>query len=412
MDAPSPTPRRFWPARRGTGTAYMIVGTLIAAIAAYLFQLVVGRSLGPTEFAPITVLWTIQFLVFTTVFVPMEQLTIRRLSAQEPSGGPWKLFVGVIIASLVLTTAFAIATRQRLLAGGWVYIPILVILITAYGGFALGRGVLAGHRRFKEYGLSTMAESALRLALAIAVLALGMGTIGVAWTLVAGPFVILGWRPFRHDGPGDGLAVMPGAGQALATFIGANAASQTIVAAGPLVVGAIGAGPADVSIFFETFLLFRAPLTLAYGLIARVLPPFTAMVERGERSTLRRWAARLGLVGAATAASAYVFGRVVGPSAVAVLLGAEYRPPALIAGYASAGVAIATIALFAQQILIAQKATGALAASWFSGLVAAAVTVWLSTGAEGARVGAGFLAGETVAFALIVASVVWVSRRA
>jgi len=58
MDAPSPTPRRFWPARRGTGTAYMIVGTLIAAIAAYLFQLVVGRSLGPTEFAPITVLWT------------------------------------------------------------------------------------------------------------------------------------------------------------------------------------------------------------------------------------------------------------------------------------------------------------------------------------------------------------------
>jgi len=95
-----------------------------------------------------------------------------------------------------------------------------------------------------------------------------------------------------------------------------------------------------------------------------------------------------------------------------VLLGAEYRPPALIAGYASAGVAIATIALFAQQILIAQKATGALAASWFSGLVAAAVTVWLSTGAEGARVGAGFLAGETVAFALIVASVAWVSRPA
>src|SRR3989337_3844215 len=92
MPAPSHTPRRFWPARRGTGIAYMIVGTLIAAVAAYLFQLVAGRDLGPTAFAPITVLWTIQFLVFTTVFVPMEQLTIRRLSAAEPEAGPRRLF--------------------------------------------------------------------------------------------------------------------------------------------------------------------------------------------------------------------------------------------------------------------------------------------------------------------------------
>ena len=46
----------------GSGTGHMIVGTLVAALAAYLFQLIVGRSLGPTVFAPITVLWTIQFL--------------------------------------------------------------------------------------------------------------------------------------------------------------------------------------------------------------------------------------------------------------------------------------------------------------------------------------------------------------
>lgn len=388
----------------------MIAGTMIGAVAAYLFQLVVGRTLGPTAFAPITVLWTVQFLVFTTVFVPMEQLTIRRLSATTPTRGPWRLFAAVILGSVLLSTAFAAATRHRLLAGNWVYLPILAVLIAAYGGFALGRGVLAGRRRFREYGLSTLTESMLRLALAIAILAVGMGAVGVAWSMVAGPFVVLLWRPFGPEQRHRDRPVSPGSAQALATYVGANAASQTIVAAGPLVVGALGASPAEVSVFFETFLLFRAPLTLAYGLIARVLPPFTRLAETGGGATLRRWAGRLAVLGGVAAAVGYLFGRAVGPAAVSVLLGMEYRPSATIAGYAAAGVALATIALFAQQLLIAQNATGALAASWFTGLGAAGAVVALATGTAGARVGAGFLVGEIVAFALIIASVVWAAR--
>jgi len=410
MDA-SPNNRRISRALYASGTAHMIVGTLVAAIGAYLFQLVAGRHLGPTAFAPITVLWTIQFLVFTTVFVPMEQLTIRRLSAAEQTSGPWRLFGGVIAGSVVVSTVFAAATRHRLLADEWVYLPILAILIAAYGGFALGRGILAGRRRFREYGFSTLAESVLRLLLAIAILGIGMGAVGVAWSMVAGPFVVLLWRPLSTETDLDDRPISPGSAQALATFVAANAASQTIVAAGPLVVGSLGATPAEVSVFFETFLLFRAPLTLAYGLIARVLPPFTRLVERGDRATLRRWAGRLAALGAIGAGLAYFFGRAVGPGAVAVLLGAEYRPSATIAGYAAAGVAIATIALFAQQMLIALRATAALATSWFAGLAAAAGAVSLATGTAGARVGAAFLVGEALAFALITASVVWVSRR-
>jgi hypothetical protein len=84
----SPTPDT-----RGSGTSYMVVGTLVAAIGAYLFQLIAGRVLGPTALAPITVLWTIQFLVFTTVFMPMEQLTIRRLNLVREHAAPWALLV-------------------------------------------------------------------------------------------------------------------------------------------------------------------------------------------------------------------------------------------------------------------------------------------------------------------------------
>jgi len=39
-------------ARLDSGTTYMLVATVLAAVAAYAFQLVVGRVLGPDEFAP------------------------------------------------------------------------------------------------------------------------------------------------------------------------------------------------------------------------------------------------------------------------------------------------------------------------------------------------------------------------
>jgi O-antigen/teichoic acid export membrane protein len=388
----------------------MIVGTLVAALAAYLFQLVAGRVLGPTAFAPITVLWTIQFLVLTTVFVPMEQLTIRRLSVTDPDAAPWRLFIGAVTAAVVVSTGFAALTLDRLLDGEPVYLAITAALLAGYGGFALARGLLAGHRRFKEYGLSTLAESVVRLAAALVLLALGVGAVGLGWTLVVGALVVWIWRPLRYE-PVRGVPTNGrGSGADLGTYVAANAASQTILAAGPLVVGALRASSAEVSVFFETFLLFRAPLSVAYSLIARILPPFTRLVEAGEGHTLRRWAVRLGVLGAVGGALGYLVGRAIGPDLVALLLGSEFRPTPTLAAYAASGVAIATAALFSQQILIAMRATGRLAVAWLVGLTGAATTVALAGGSPSARVGAGFLVGEGIAFTLIVAMIVVLSR--
>jgi len=397
------TPQRL---AGGSGTTYMVVGTLIAAVAAYLFQLVAGRVLGPTEFAPITVLWTIQFLVFTTVFIPMEQLTIRRLNAAVAFAAPWRLFLWVIGVAVVASVAFTALTLDQLFGGDSVYVPITAVLILAYGGFALGRGFLAGRGRYREHGLSTLTESVLRLVLAVALLAAGAGAPGLAWSLVAGALVVWLWRPFRGERSLDaGRTPERGTGGALARFVTANGASQTILAAGPLVVGALGARPAEVSVFFETTLLFRAPLTVAYNLISRVLPPFTRMVERGEAATLRRWAARIGAGGVALAGLGYAGGLVAGPAMVEILLGAEFRPSAALAAYAAAGMAIATVAPFAQQMLIAMQATTVLAASWLAGLVVAAAVIWIGGDDASLRVARAFLAGEAVAFVGIITAV-------
>jgi O-antigen/teichoic acid export membrane protein len=376
----------------------MVVGTLIAAITAYLFQLIAGRSLGPTDFAPITVLWTIQFLVFTTVFVPMEQLTIRRLGGVEDKAAPWALFLTLIGASAAGSVLFGAIALEQLFEGDPWYLVILAVLILGYGGFALGRGFLAGRLRYREYGLSTFAESMVRLVMAIALLAAGVGALGLGWTLVAGSLVVWLWSPFRGERKRERtLSTETGSGSALATFITANAAAQTIVAAGPLVVGAIGAPAAEVSVFFETFLLFRAPLTVSYSLIARVLPPFTAMVERGETATLRKWALRIAGATAFLAVGAYAVGLAVGADVVQLMLGDEFRPTAELAALAATGTTIATCALFEQQLLIAMRATISMAVAWLVALAVAALVILIDGSDASIRVGRAFLAGEVTA---------------
>ncbi len=382
----------------------MLVATVLAAIAAYLFQLVVGRALGPEAFAPLTVLWTLQFLIYTTVFMPMEQLTVRRLNLDEPGAAPWRLYLSVIAASVLGATAFAAATLDRLFASDTVYLAVVAVLVAAYGGFALGRGYLAGRRRFREYAYCTFSESVLRLALAGVLLALSVGALGLGWTLAAGALVVWLWRPLSGERRREtGAAPEVGAAAALAGFVAANAAAQTIVAAGPLVVAALGAGAAEVSIFFQTFLLLRAPLTVAYNLVSRIMPPFTRLVEGAHTATIRRLMTGLGAAGVALTAAAFGAGYWIGPALVQFLLGAEYRPGALLAALAAAGATLATVALFAQQMLIAMRATGRLAAAWLAALAAAALAITLAGDTPSLRVGWAFLIAETLAFTLIIA---------
>ena len=112
----------------------MLIGTAIAMVGAYLFQLIVGRALGPEDFAPITVLWTIQFLIATTVFIPIEQLTVRRLAVPQPDRAPWGLYTAVIAVSAGSAVVFSAATLDRLFQGNAAYLPIVGALIAAQSG--------------------------------------------------------------------------------------------------------------------------------------------------------------------------------------------------------------------------------------------------------------------------------------
>jgi O-antigen/teichoic acid export membrane protein len=384
---------------RRDGTSYVVGGALLAALAAYVFQLVGGRALGTDEFAPITVLWTLQFLVFTIVLLPIEQLTVRRLGIDpaHPLRHDLPLIGSVVGVTAVLVTVVMYVAQDQQLGGESVHAFQAGLMVVGYGVFAFGRGRLGGKRQFRQYGLATAGESMLRLAIAIAVLAIAASAVGLGWSMVAAPWIILLFRPFAEGGEPRESVDAPSAGGFLAAFILGNAASHTILAAGPLVVAGLGGSAEAVSVFFVTLILVRAPLTLSYGLLSRLLQPMARLVAEGRAAVLASWAKRIVAVGVVMLIPAYIVGRVVVPPVVELLFGADFRPSSQLGGLITAGVTAAIASLVTSQTLIARGQTSRLAVAWIVGLAAAALAIAVGSSEPDIRVGIAFLVGQVVA---------------
>lgn len=386
-------------------TAVMMAGTALAALGAYAFQLLGGRALGPAAFAPLTVLWTVQVLVLMVALVPLEQLVIRRLELTGGRSAGLRADAPALTALLAACTAVVVAgawlLRDRFLAGSTTYVLLAGLLVLGYAVFAVGRGYLAGRHRYRAYGLATAAEALLRLVLtAVALLSAPDGLL-LAGAMVAAPFAVLLARPFRRTPsprvtpPSEEAA--GGIGEFLGPLMVANALSQAVLSAAPLAVAALGATPGVISVVFLTFALFRGPLWVVQSVVARVLPPFTALAARGELPALRRWAARLAVGGAAVAGLAWAAGLWLGPAVVGLLFGAEFTPPGPLAALVAGGMTLAAVVLCSTQILVALGQTARVVLGWSVALVVTVAATLLTPAAPAIQVGVGFMAGELTA---------------
>ncbi len=388
------------------GTGHILAGSLLAGLAAYAYQIIGGRTLGATAFAPVSVLLTIHFLTFIVFLLPVEQLVVRRLTLDpERSGLPrtaWWLAGGTVAAA----TLFAWLGVDRFLNGDRRFIAFTALTVAMHAGYAAARGHLAGWRRFREYGYASGGANLLRLLVAILVLTLRPSASGLAIALIVGPIITLVWRPFRRVAV-DRQAITAkdaatvGDHGLLGGLVLSSAASQALLLAGPVVAAMLGATQALISVVFATFTLFRAPLTFGYNLIARVLPPFTEMAARQERRELAAWARGIGFAGLGLAVLGSLAGYFVGPWVVDVAFGAEFRPEAMPAALVAAGVVLAGSGLFVAQVLVAQGKPRVLGISWLIGLAAAVIALALSNGDPFQRVATSFIAGEAVALAAL-----------
>ena len=381
------------------GTPMMLVGAVVGGISAYLFHALGGRGLGADAYAPIGVMWTIAFITVAVVYVPIEQWVTRETTrGLNPLAGGRRLLVTVVLLAMALAALAAGLTLSPLTGEVGVHVIQMLVLVGGYGFFRVGMGMLEGRGRFGRVGWMLCAEGGLRLSAAGIVLTTGGGAVGLGWAMAATPwvaFLFAFWRGTRSDTPSVAGAVF------VQQYVVGSLAAHILVAAAPLVVTYLDATPAQVSVTFIVFVLFRAPVTLMYSLQGRVLPPLVRMFARGEEEPLRKLGSRLLALSAGLAVLAGLFGFLLGPQVVRLLMSAVFVPSALVAALVLSGTMMAAGVQLIGQILVARSRTGRLATAWMLGLLTAALVVWLSPHGPVLTVAIGFWLGEVVALALV-----------
>lgn len=389
----------------------MVLGTMTIAVSALGFQVISGRELGADSFTPVGVAWTVVFFSYTVLMIPAEQVITHRLIL---TGGSWDRSMtaitpvaAAVVAATIGSAVFVAATLDRFFDGNPWFILAIAAAVASRGILAVGRGFLAGRRRFVAYGVVTGLEGMLLLPAAVVVAAAAPSALAFASLLAITPLSVVLIRPFAQDSSMEvlGEATAQG-GSFLGALVIATGASQIILAGGPIVVGLVGGTAASVSIYFITFTLFRGPVTSSYNLIARVLPDFTALAARGEAHQLNIWAVRLGLAGLVTTASFGLAGFLVGPRVIQLLYGAEFAPDARAAALGAAAVGAALVGLFVGQIYVARGEAKKMAAIWIIALLCAGVALTVTPGEPLLRVATAFLIGELAATLLLAAAAI------
>jgi len=399
--------------RDNRGTLVIVLATAASAIAVLVYQAVASRTLGTEGFAPIAVLWTVMFLLYTVLQLPAEQHLTRALvvtRSPEDLRSVYRAMTGSFALALIVGTAFTAVTLDRFFEGDSIYIAITAVIVISRSIMAAARGSLAGHRRFAAYGTTIALEAGALLVGGVVVAVTGGGAVAFATLMFLAPLATLLSRPFAPvEGHGDRSNIEPQPASFLAWLVLATAASQAIIAGGPIAVSFIGGNAAAVSIFFASFALLRGPITSAYNLVARVLPDFTELAHGDDPHRLWRWGPRLVMFGSVVAVVGAIGAGLLLRPLVGAIYGDTFRPPQLAAVFGGASIGLGLGALFATQMYTAAARGAKLAAGWLIALVAALVFLAVSDFEPITRTAAAFGVGESTG--LVLLGLVFVERR-
>lgn len=397
-------PRRRTPAA-DTATIAIAAGSSVNGLAALLFQVVGTRSLGAEAYAPIGVLWTLQYLWIAVAVTAVEAYVTRLVTiggaADAQLARFLRLFRRWLVGAAAATAAVGVALAGPLFEGVRGLGLVLGAVVLGYGWYGVVRGRAAGVGRFRAYALATAGESVVRLVAAVAVLAVVTSTLGLAWTFPLGPIAVVAWAWLRRHPAGREVpdaapateALLPaGRGRRfLAAASTANVSVQFLLAGGPLVLLPLGADPASVAVFFTTITAARVPMTFALnGGLSRVLPPLTRLAEAGDWVGLRRATLRMLAGIAVTSAVAAAGAAVLGPEMIALVFGEDFRPERGFTVVVAIGTVLAVGGLLLDQVLIAAGREQRLPAVWLGAVALAGVLVTTLPGGPTIRVAVGF----------------------
>lgn len=391
------------------GVAPVGAGLLVNGLTAYGFLIVSARAVGPEQYASLSVLWALIFLLGPGLFLPVEQEVGRALSARGVRGWGGRpvvrraAIVGGCVAAVLLvgSLAFAEALLDQLFDGQVLLLTGLSVGLVGYAFQYLSRGTLSGNSRFRPYGLLLGTEGVVRLAVGIGLAVAGIefaGPYGLAVGFAPFVAIAVGLRKQRgllSSGPEAPWSELTGA---LGYLLAGSLLAQGLVNAGPIAVKLLAAATEQAAAgrFLAGLVIARIPVFLFQAVQASLLPKLSQLAASGRHLDFRTGLKQLLVVVLVVGVIATVGAWAIGPWVVRFLFGPQFDLTRSDLGYLAGGSAAYMIALALAQALIALSGYARAALGWLIGVLAF-LTVIALQGDLLLRVERGYLVGAVAA---------------
>jgi O-antigen/teichoic acid export membrane protein len=414
------------PKSYGAGAKILSIGIASTGLVTFAYFSVASHALSDPDYARISLLWSVLFVIVSVIYRPIEQLLSRTIAERRARGlhsghpmrTPLLIQAGFALAFLAIALALRTTIEDRLFDGSAALYWVLVAGGLAYAASYFARGWLAGHQWFGLYGGLVFMEATSRLLFAVAVaVGIASGQSVVAMGMAAAPFVSLvvvplafARRPKTIVGAGVGggtpsdeeeLGLARGGRFAVAVLV-IMAAEQTLLNAGVLTANATADDAAVAGYVFNALLIARAPLQLFQAIQGSLLPHLAGLEATEGREQFDR-AIRITILAIAGFAGAVALGLLaLGPFAMGLLFddAASYGRLGLAAVALGMGAHLAAGTL--NQAALARDHAAAAAAAWL--VTAVAFVGWMLlpiVGDELVRAEAGYFGAATLLCALL-----------
>jgi O-antigen/teichoic acid export membrane protein len=359
-----------------------------AGVLTYAFFAIASHSLDADQYGNIVILWSVVFLLASTLFRPIEQLLTRTLAEREQAGAGSSdalraaavIQAGVSFAAVLVLLLARDTIEQELFDGEDVLYWILIASLVGFGLAYYARGFLAGRGQFRLYAALLLIEVSSRLAFAVAValglasganvVALGSATAPVA-VIVVLP-VAVAMRP-EHRRPkleapsaGDPQLTLGKGGAFAGAVLMMMLSEQVLINSGALFVRA-AEGAAAAGFIFNVMMVARAPLVLFQAIAASLLPHLTRLRTRGgegSKAAFRSSVETTLLLIAAFAGLTIIGVVAIGPQVMQIAFGDSFEYDRLGLAIVAAGMGFYLAAASLNQAALAQAQAHRAAGCW------------------------------------------------
>jgi O-antigen/teichoic acid export membrane protein len=368
---------------RARDTTALAAGSALSGLLAYVFFALTTRALGPVDAAPVSVLWTYWSFAAAALTFPLQHWIVRSVAANDGEGavrGALPRVLAVVVGATVLTVAVSWLVREELFRRDDLWFPTLIGVVTLGSAFiGIVRGALAARHRFVSVSWALVAENGLRCVAALGLmLASVRASVGYGLCLVAGQLVGLLWPSSVRFARGGRSAVHESPMTFLTGAAGGQLISQAVLTGGPVLLALSGGTAAEVTALFAGLALFRAPYTLALGLVSQLTGRLTLLVLEGRRATLGRVRLAILVVTAVGTVLAAAVGAWAGPPLIKLVFGPGIELDATVSMLVAVGSGLALSNLVLTIMIMAKHRTGGVLRAWVVGSVVAGVVYFVA----------------------------------